>query len=387
MTDTMMALRKFVAPEFVFGTGSRKLVARYAKLYGAHRALLVTDPGLIAAGWAGEVEAVLAEEDIRCTRFAEISPNPRDHEVMKGAAIFLENRCDIIVCVGGGSVMDCGKGIGVVTASGRHILDFEGIDQIVKPAPPLICVPTTAGTSADVSQFAIITDTEERAKIAIISKAVVPDISLIDPETLVTKNAYLTACTGIDVLVHAVEAFVSVAHSPVTDLHALEAVRLIHENLHASITRPHDIELRQRVMLASLHAGLAFSNASLGAVHAMAHSLGGYKDLPHGECNALLLDRVMAFNFDTEPERFTKIGEVMGIDLRGMTLKTRRRKILDVVAEFRCTAGVIGTLGDRRIRTDDVIELARKAVVDPCMVTNPRRAKAADIQAVYEEAL
>ncbi len=387
MTDTMMALRKFVAPEFVFGVGSRKLAARYTKLYGARRVLLVTDPGLIAAGWAGEVEAVLTKEGVRYTRFAEISPNPRDHEVMKGAAIFLENRCDVIVCVGGGSVMDCGKGIGMVSASGQHILDFEGIDQVVKPAPPLICIPTTAGTAADVSQFAIITDTEERVKIAIISKAVVPDIALIDPETLVTKDAYLTACTGMDALVHAVEAFVSVAHSPVTDLHALEAIRLLRENLHASITQPRDIELRGQVMLASLHAGLAFSNASLGAVHAMAHSLGGYKDLPHGECNALLLDHVMAFNFDAEPERFTKIGEVMGVDLRGMTSETRRRKILDTVAEFRRVAGVVGALGDRQVRTGDVADLARKAVADPCMVTNPRRVEAADIQAVYEEAL
>ncbi|MCP5158281.1 MAG: iron-containing alcohol dehydrogenase [Gammaproteobacteria bacterium] len=387
MADNMTALRKFVAPEFVFGMGSRKLTARYAKLYGAHRALLVTDPGLMAAGWAGEVEAILDHEGIQCIRFAEISPNPRDYEVMKGAAVFLENRCDAIVCVGGGSVMDCAKGIGVVSASGQPILDFEGIDQVTRPAPPLICVPTTAGTSADVSQFAIITNTEEQVKIAIISKAVVPDIALIDPETLVTKDAYLTACTGMDALVHAVEAFVSVAHSPITDLHALEAIRLIRENLHASIAEPHDVELRGRVMLASLHAGLAFSNASLGAVHAMAHSLGGYKDLPHGECNALLLHHVMAFNFDAEPERFTRIGEVMGVDVRGMTAETRRQKILGAVAEFRCEAGVVGTLGDRRIRADDVVALARKAVVDPCMVTNPRRVKATDIQAIYEEAL
>ncbi len=387
MTDETMALRKFVAPEFVFGVGSRKLAARYAKLYGARRVLLVTDPGLVAAGWVEEVEAVLDREGVQYVRFAEVSSNPRDHEVMRGAASFRENGCDAIVCVGGGSPMDCGKGIGIVSASGQHILDFEGIDQVVKPAPPLICIPTTAGTAADVSQFAIITDTEERVKIAIISKAVVPDIALIDPETLVTKEAYLTACTGMDALVHAIEAFVSAAHSPVTDLHALEAIRLLCENLHASIAQPQDVELRGRVMLASLHAGLAFSNASLGAVHAMAHSLGGYKDLPHGECNALLLDHVMAFNFDAEPERFTKIGEVMGVDLRGMTLERRRRKILDAVAEFRRAAGVVGTLGDRRVGADDVLELANKAVVDPCMVTNPRRAKAADIRAVYEEAL
>ncbi|MGB0126619.1 MAG: iron-containing alcohol dehydrogenase, partial [Rhodocyclaceae bacterium] len=290
-------------------------------------------------------------------------------------------------CVGGGSVMDCGKGIGIVSASGQPILAFEGVDEVVKASPPLICIPTTAGTSADVSQFAIVVNSAEKVKIAIISKSVVPDISLIDPETLVTKDPYLTACTGIDALVHAIEAFVSVAHSPMTDLHALEAIRLIHQNLPDSIARPLDVELRGRVMLGSLHAGLAFSNASLGVVHAMAHSLGGYTDLAHGECNALLLDHVIAFNFDAAPERFVRIAEAMGTDFRGMTAEVRRRRIIDSFRDFRRAVGVTGTLGDRRVRTSDVPMLAHNATADPCIVTNPRRVEEADIEALYEEAL
>jgi alcohol dehydrogenase class IV len=174
--------------------------------------------------------------------------------------------------------------------------------------PPVICVPTTGGTSADVSQFVIVTDLELRTKLAIISKSVVPDVSLVDPETLTSMDPFLGACTGMDALVHAVEAFVSNAHSPLTDLHALHAVELIYKNLAASLRDPANLELRAPVMLGSLEAGLAFSNASLGAVHAMAHSLGGYLDLPHGECNAMLLQHVAAFNYQSASERYEEVG-------------------------------------------------------------------------------
>lgn len=196
----------------------------------------------------------------------------------------------------GFGAIDCAKGIGVASTNRKHMLEFKGVDHVPIPGPPFIAIPSTAGTSADVSQFAIINDTDRRCKFAIISKSVVPDVALIDPTTTTTMDPYLTACTGMDALVHAIEAFVSTAHSPLFDIHALEAIRLVCKHLPFAIRNPQDAEARGGMMLASLEAGLAFSNASLGAVHAMAHSLGGYLDLPHGECNVLLLDHVVAFN-------------------------------------------------------------------------------------------
>lgn len=381
------SLRKFVAPEFVFGCGSRKLAGRYALNLGARHALLVTDPGVIAAGWAGDVGDVLSENGIDYSTFSALSPNPKDEEVMAGAKVYAASGCDVIVCVGGGSAMDCAKGIGIVSSNHKHILEFEGVDRVPVPSPPLICIPTTAGTSADVSQFAIINDTAERVKIAIISKAVVPDVALVDPETCFTMDPYLTACTGLDALVHAIEAFVSQAHGPVSDLHALEAVRLIHGNLLACLGSPNDTEYRTNMMLASLHAGLAFSNASLGAVHAMAHSLGGLKDLAHGECNAILLDHVIAFNYGEAEERFARIGQAMGIDLRGMEQRVRKQALLDEVRRLKRAAGVARTLSERSVSRADVSDLARKAYADPCIVTNPRRPTVRDIEVIYEEAL
>jgi alcohol dehydrogenase class IV len=252
---------------------------------------------------------------------------------------------------------------------------------------PLICIPTTGGTSADVSQFAIITDSREKVKIAIISKAVVPDVALIDPCTLLTMDPYLTACTGMDALVHAIEAFVSNAHSPITDLHALEAIRLVHTHLRASAEAPQNLDLRTQIMQASLQAGLAFSNASLGSVHAMAHSLGGFKDLAHGECNALLLPFVMDYNFSAAPERFRRIGEAMGCELRGLNERECRAQLIAHVLDLRRDCGIDQGLAARGIHASDLGRLASKAILDPCNATNPRPPSQGDLQYLYSEAM
>lgn len=382
-----LEMRKFVAPEFIYGVGARNLAGRYAKNLGARKVLVVTDPGVMAAGWTEQVVASLAAEGLSYHVFSQVTSNPKAEEVMSGAEIYRREACNLIVVVGGGSPMDCAKGIGIVSSNDKHILEFEGVDQVLLPGPPLICIPTTAGTSADVSQFAIITDMHRRVKIAIISKTVVPDESLIDPATTTTMDAYLTACTGLDALAHAIEAFVSTASSSITNLHALEAIRLVKTYLLAVLASPDNIELRGKMMLASLYAGLAFSNASLGAVHAMAHSLGGFLDLPHGEANALLLEHVMAFNFETVPERYRLIGQAMGLDLDEIPLHQVRTAILTEVGALRQGAGVCHTLGQLGVRRDDIPELAAKAMRDACMVTNPRPAKQRDIEEIYEEAL
>jgi alcohol dehydrogenase len=380
-------LRKFLAPEFIFGDGARKLVGRHARKLGAHRVLLASDSGVAAAGWTGEIVSHLEEEGLVVTPFLDISPNPRDFEVMAGAECYKASASDFIVAVGGGSVMDCAKGIGIVAANGGFILDYEGVDQVPVPMPPLVCIPTTGGTSADVSQFAIITNSEERVKIAIISKTVVPDVALIDPETLLTMDPYLTACTGMDALVHAVEAFVSNANSPITDLHALDAIRLVATHLQDSVAQPGNRTLRHQIMLASLQAGLAFSNASLGCVHAMAHSLGGYKDLPHGECNALLLPHVMDYNFQAAPERYRRIGEALGGHFQGLNDRECRARLIQLVMDLRTACGIPGGLGRRGVRSDELGRLSAKAIDDPCNATNPRPPTREDLQTVYSEAL
>ena len=383
----MLELRKFVAPEFVFGPEAANLLGRYLVNFGARNVLIVTDSGIIASGWIEKISKGIEDEGIGCTVFSSISANPRSEEVMAGADFYHDHQGDIIVAIGGGSPMDCAKGIGIVTTNHQNILAFEGIDNVPIPGPPLICIPTTAGTSADVSQFAIVTNEQKRIKIAIISKAMVPDVALIDPLLTMTMSPYLTACTGMDALVHAIEAYVSTAHAPLYDLHALEAVRLIGANLLAALVNPTDIEVRNNLMLGSLLAGLAFSNASLGAVHAMAHSLGGLLDLPHGECNAILLEHVIAYNFPHASDRYTTLGEALGLGLRGMQPSAIQDALISEIRRLKKSVGIYKTLGERGARRSDLPDLAEKAMNDPCMVTNPRVPTQRDIEVIYEEAL
>ncbi|MFV0436705.1 MAG: alcohol dehydrogenase-like regulatory protein ErcA [Desulfopila sp.] len=383
----MIELRKFVAPEFIFGAGAIDLVSRYVLNFGAGKVLIVTDPGVIEAGWAGKVQGFLAEEGVSSAMFSTVTANPRSEEVMAGAEQYRAEACDLIVAVGGGSPMDCAKGIGIAATNNAYVLDFVGIDNVPVPGPPLICIPTTAGTAADVSQFAIITDPQEKVKKAIISKTMVPDVALIDPSTCLTMPPYLTACTAIDALVHAIEAYVSRANAPLFDLHALEAIRLISANLEKVLTSPDDLELRGKLTFASLQAGLAFSNASLGAVHAMAHSLGGYLDLPHGECNAILLQHVLAFNFQAAGERYTAIGLALGLTLDRARPKECKEAIRNEIIRLKRAAGITATLGTRGATAADIPHLAQMAIKDPCMVTNPRTPVLRDIEVLYEEAL
>ncbi len=384
---SLSPLRKFVSPEIIFGAGSRHSVGNYAATFGARKVLVVSDPGVQAAGWVADVEASLDQQGIAHVLFTGVSPNPRVEEVMAGAELYRASGCDVIVAVGGGSPMDCAKAIGIVAAHGRSILEFEGVDTIRVPSPPLILIPTTAGTSADVSQFVIISNQAERMKFSIVSKAVVPDVSLIDPETTLSMDPFLSACTGIDALVHAIEAFVSTGAGPLTDPHALEAMRLIGGNLVAMIANPQDIALREKIMLGSMQAGLAFSNAILGAVHAMSHSLGGFLDLPHGLCNAALVEHVVAFNFDAAPERFRLVAETLGIDCRGLTPPQVRARLVEHLIAFKQAVGFEETLRRHGVGSSDIPFLSRHAMRDPCILTNPRQSTQRDVEVVYGEAL
>ncbi|NJD05514.1 MAG: iron-containing alcohol dehydrogenase, partial [Methylococcaceae bacterium] len=214
-----------------------------------------------------------------------------------------------------------------------------------------------------------------------------PDMALVDPATTLSMPPYLTACTGLDALTHAIEAFVSSASSPVVDVHALEAIRGVKNHLLAAVGNPHDLVAREQMMLSSLQAGLAFSNASLGATHAMAHSLGGYLDLPHGECNALLLEYVIDFNFHASEDRYLKIGEALGLEMKGGTHNERLRRIQDDIRALRNAAGVHAGLAARGVTRGTVDDLAEHAIRDACIFTNPRRATTSDLKTIYGEAL
>jgi alcohol dehydrogenase class IV len=384
-TTTSVELRKFVLPEFIYGTGAMNLAGRYARNFGAKKVLVVTDSGVIEAGWTGKILDILKEEGIEYEIFKDVTPNPRDYEVAAGVRIFRETGCDVILAIGGGSPMDCAKGIGIAYSNNMDVRDFEGIDQVPLPGPPLICIPTTAGTSADVSQFAIIGNWEKKKKMAIVTKTVIPDIALIDPETTITMPSELTAATGIDALVHAIEAYVSNASSPFTDLNALAAIPLLSDNLLKAIENPNNMEARNYMMEGSLLAGMAFSNASLGLVHAMAHSLGGLLDLPHGMCNAILLEHVVKFNFSAAPQRYFYIAKAMGLRVDGILPEECCDILVRGISKLREKSGIPAKINLANGRPQNMTQLAINAHDDPCFVTNPRDASVEEIEAIFEK--
>lgn len=384
--EIQLELRKFVAPEYIFGLEARKLAANYSKKLGGEKIFVATDKGIESTIWLKELELSLQQEELEFVVYNKISPNPRNYEVMDGAQFYLANKCNLILAIGGGSVMDCAKGIGIVVTNNSHINNYEGIDKILRPTPPIICIPTTSGTSADVSQFAIINKAEEKYKMAIVSKALVPDVALIDPLILQTMDSYLTACTGMDALSHAFEAYVSNANSPFTDLYAIEAIKLINKNLKITISNPEDIQARGKVMLGSLYAGLAFSNASLGCVHSLAHSLGGYLDLAHGECNAILLPHVVDYNYSNAAERYTEIADAMGIENTD-SIEKNKQNLMDYLIDYRKEIGIIDTLKNKGVSIDIIPTLAAKAINDPCNATNPKPPIKEDLATIYNEAL
>nr|WP_321402745.1 alcohol dehydrogenase-like regulatory protein ErcA [uncultured Desulfobacter sp.] len=382
-TASLLNLRKFLVPEIVYGQGAITLSGRHAENLGASKAFIVTDPGVRKSGWTTIVEKSLKNYGIDYTIFDCVTENPKDHEVMSGVEICRRKGCDLIISVGGGSPMDCAKGIGVMMGNPGDIRDYEGVDMIPNPGPPLIFIPTTAGSSADVSQFAIITDTSKEGKIALISKMVIPDIALIDPETTITMPPGLTAATGMDALCHAFEAYVSNAASALTDMAALSSAEIVFDNLYRAFKEPDNIIYRDKMMTASLMAGLAFSNASLGLVHGMAHSLGGAVGIAHGECNALLLEHVVQFNYLAASEKYDRLAKALHIDLSGMKGQEKGNAIAYKIAELRNRLGINRKLADYGVKRSDIDMLSEFALNDPCLATNPKEADLEDIKGIY----
>jgi len=381
-----MNLVKFLAPEFIFGPGARLFAGQYLRNLGSRRSLVVSDRGIEAAGWLDGVLATLDAEGIPHVLFLDVHPNPLDSDSAAGTEVYRAEGCDAILAIGGGSVVDCAKGIGILTANEGPLSRFEGIDRIERPGPPLACVPTTSGASGDVSQFAIIRELSARRKMAICSRMLVPDVALIDPEVTRTMDKDLTAAVGVDAFVHALEAYVSNASSPITDIHALEAMRVIPAALPAALRDLDDMEARSEMSFASMEAGLAFSNAILGACHAMSHAVGGLLDAAHGECNAIILPEVVRANFGAAPDKYRTAARLLGIP--GLTGGRGDGDLMaDGMRAFIEGLGMRRGLAGLGLQRESIPDLAGMALADPCMLTNPRRLSKGEVEGIYERCL
>jgi alcohol dehydrogenase class IV len=376
-----------MVPEIIFGKGTLRLIGESARRLGATKVFLVSDAGVVKAGWIDEAVRHLQEIDLEYEVWAEATPNPKDYEVDHGREIYLETGCDAVIGLGGGSAIDAAKAVATLVTNGGRIHDYEGVDKIVRPLPPLICVPATAGAGGEVTQFTVIVDTKRKVKMIVGSKSLVPDIAIIDPLLLGTMDAVLTANTGMDTLTHAIEAYVSVAATPITDVLALRAIEMISSSLRASVASRTNMEAKTSWAMASLLAGIAMSNAILGAVHAMAHPLGGIWNMSHGEANAILLPHVMRFNSIACKERFAKIAEAMGEQTGGLSTRDAAEKAIEAVESLCSDIGAKQHLSEIGLQEQHIMEISRVAATDICLITNPRDATVEQIAEIYRAAL
>lgn len=371
----------------LMGAGCVKEVGNRAKILGANKALIVTDADLNRLGLADQIAGYLKDAGVKSVIFDGAIPNPTDINVHNGEKVYKENKCDMIVSIGGGSSHDCAKGVGLVVGNGGHIRDFAGIDKSTKPMPPMIAVNTTSGTASEMTRFCIITNTDTKVKMAIVDWRVTPQVSINDPEIMAKMPRGLTAATGMDALTHAVEAYVSTIATPITDACALKAIELISKYLRSAVAYGDNMEARDAMTYAELLAGMAFNNASLGYVHAMAHQLGGFYDLPHGVCNAILLPHVQRFNLIANPQRFVDIARAMGEVVDGLSVREAAEKALTAIQTLSEDINIPAGLAQLNVQEKDFEVMAKNAMVDACSFTNPVNAKLEDVIGMFRNAM
>ncbi len=383
-----MATFKFYIPAInLMGAGCLQEAAADIKGYGYRKALIVTDKILNQIGVVAKLTTLLAEHGIESVVFDETKPNPTMTNVESGLAMIKANDCDCVISLGGGSPHDCAKGIALVAANGGSIKDYEGVDRSAKPQLPLIAINTTAGTASEMTRFCIITDEARHVKMAIIDKHVTPLMSVNDPELMLAKPAGLTAATGMDALTHAIEAYVSTIATPVTDASAVMAIELVAKHLRTAVNHGDDLHAREQMAYAQFLAGMAFNNASLGYVHAMAHQLGGFYDLPHGVCNAVLLPHVQTYNAQVSAARLKEVARYMGVDVSAMNDEQGAAAAIAAIKQLALDVKIPAGLEQLGVKADDFDTLASNALKDACGFTNPKQASHEEIVAIFRAAM
>lgn len=343
------------------------------------KVMIVTDSGVVRAGLLDGIKKSLADSGIEHFVFDEIEPNPRDTTVYKGAEKFKGQKANILVAVGGGSVMDGAKSIGVIVTHGGTVDQYDGLNLVPGPITPLIAVPTTAGTGSEVTMFSIITNTKAHYKMGVADLKIIPSIALVDPAMTYSLPRNMTIGTGLDALAHAIESYTSNVANPVSDALALKAIRLIFEHLPIAAKNGKDAEARNGMMLGSLIAGLAFGNADVTSVHCLSESIGGLYDAPHGMVNGILLPYVMAYNLAASPKRFAEIASAIGKE-------SVPAAAVDAVVELEKSLE-LPALADYGVKAADFAKLASMSAAHPCTPSNPRPMKDGDYLILLEASL
>ena len=381
---------RFVLNETSYhGAGAVKAVAEEITARGFKKAFVASDPDLIKFGVSKKVTDVLDDAGIAYEMFSEIKPNPTIQNVQSGVEAFKASGADCIVAIGGGSSMDTAKAIGIIIKNPEFadVRSLEGVAPTKNKCVPIIAVPTTAGTAAEVTINYVITDAEKNRKMVCVDVHDIPVVAVVDPDMMSSMPKGLTAATGMDALTHAIEGYITKGAWEMSDMFELKAIEMIAQNLKAAVDNGKDTVAREAMSQAQYIAGMGFSNVGLGIVHSMAHPLGAFYDTPHGVANALLLPYVMEYNAESPAApKYIHIAKAMGVDTTGMSEAEGVKAAIEAVKALSISINIPQKLHEINVKEEDIPALAVAAFNDVCTGGNPRPTSVADIEALYHKA-
>jgi alcohol dehydrogenase class IV len=377
---------EFRAPQIIhFGLGCLKNIGSEAGRFGK-RALLVSDQSMQRAGYVNQVLEHLKAAKIETTVYDQANTEPTDKIVEAALLAYRTNKCELVIGLGGGSPIDTAKAVAAMSTNTGKMSEYMGINKMPNPAAPIIAIPTTAGTGSEVTRVTVITDASTDVKMLIISDYIMPQAAIVDPLLTLSMPGWVAASTAIDALTHGIESYISRKAQPLTDILALESIRLIGQYLRRAWANPEDLEAKSYTMLASMLAGQAFSNASVAMVHGMSRPIGACFHVAHGLSNAILLPLVMEFTAVAAPERFARVAEAMGEDIRGLTPMGAAQKAVLAVRHL-CDDIKIPRIGEMKIAREEFMRLAPKMAEDALAsgspANNPRRPSKEEIVELY----
>ena len=383
-------INRFVLNEVsYFGPGAREVLPKEVKRLGLHKAFVATDKDLIKFGVADKVLNVLKEAGIPYEIFSDIKPNPTVANVKAGVKAFAESGADFILAIGGGSSIDTSKAIGIITNNPEFsdVVSLEGVADTKKKSVPIIALPTTAGTAAEVTINYVITDEKNEKKMVCVDPNDIPAIAIIDAELMYTLPKSLTAATGLDALTHAIDGLITKGAWEMSDMFEIKAIEMINRYLETAVNEPQNPEARNGMAVAQYIAGMAFSNVGLGVVHGMAHPLGAIFDIPHGVANALLLPTIMEFNAPAALDKYVTIAKAMNVYKDGMSKEEAAQAAVDAVKSLAVRVGIPQHLSELGIKESDLPKLADSAIADVCTPGNPREVTRDIILDLYRKVL
>ncbi|KRM94590.1 dhaT protein [Lentilactobacillus senioris DSM 24302 = JCM 17472] len=371
-----------------FGPGVIEKIGDRAKMLGMKKPVIVTDKFLegLKDGAAQQTLASLDAAGVDYVIYNGVEPNPKVRNIKEVKKLYEESGADSIITVGGGSAHDTGKGAGIILTNGDDITELAGIETLNNPLPPLIAVNTTAGTGSELTRHAVITNEETHLKFVVVSWRNIPLVSFNDPTLMLDVPASLTAATGMDAFVQAIEPYVSVDHNPITDSQCIEAIKLIEGSLREAVANGHNLEARTAMVEAEMLAGMAFNNANLGYVHAMAHQLGGQYDAPHGVCCALLLPYVEQYNLIADPQRFAELAEFMGENTDGLSTRDAAELSIKAMKQMSEDVGIPKSIKEIGAKPEDFRMMAENALKDGNAFSNPRKGTVDDLVKIFQAA-